>query len=302
VVTLTNPMLLMAPLAGQVPFLWGVAPLLFAIGEWRRGRIRSAVTLAALAQFTHVAVIGPLTLVIVVVAWFWEPDRRALVVGYAVSLLGAVPGVLMMLATPLVSDTTFGTKVTALLETVGARGLVIAGPAVVALLAARRFSWRWPVGVTIGALALAVAVSGPMQLDKAVRALTRRPDPQMAAFVATPVFTTTGTYRYLRRDDAKVGMYQLLRAGARLDSEFFPESMHRVQFPSRVSYEAFVRERGITHVVAFTSAATRVPTVEVALLALLSTGPCSPGGIGVREVARTASYVVYDIDPTPQHC
>ena len=40
------------------------------------------------------------------------------------------------------------------------------------------------------------------------------------------------TYRVLRGGDGKLGMYHVLRAGGRLDSEMFPESMAIRNFPT----------------------------------------------------------------------
>ena len=59
------------------------------------------------------------------------------------------------------------------------------------------------------------------------------------------------TYRILRAADGKVGMYQLLRGGARLDSEFFPESQGRRRFAGLSDYGAFLRDRNVDRVIAF---------------------------------------------------
>ena len=56
------------------------------------------------------------------------------------------------------------------------------------------------------------------------------------------------TYRILRAGDGKVGMYQVLRAGGRLDSEFFPESIVRRTWPSAAEYCTFLRGRHVDRV------------------------------------------------------
>ena len=54
----------------------------------------------------------------------------------------------------------------------------------------------------------------------------------MARFVTSSAFRPGLTYRVLRTSDGKVGMYQVIRAGGRLDSEFFPESIWGGMFAS----------------------------------------------------------------------
>ena len=50
----------------------------------------------------------------------------------------------------------------------------------------------------------------------------------------SPEFVPGATYRVLRgAADAKLGLYHVLRAGGRLDSELFPESMAMRSFATR---------------------------------------------------------------------
>src|SRR5262249_39142688 len=57
VAALLNPTLVMAPIIGQLPFLWAMAFLFAAIGCWRRDRRVAAVILAAISQATHPAIL-----------------------------------------------------------------------------------------------------------------------------------------------------------------------------------------------------------------------------------------------------
>src|SRR5439155_16329773 len=53
---LLNPMLVEAPLLGQLPFLWAAAFLFLATGLWRRNRTVGAAIALGIAEATHPAV------------------------------------------------------------------------------------------------------------------------------------------------------------------------------------------------------------------------------------------------------
>jgi hypothetical protein len=70
----------------------------------------------------------------------------------------------------------------------------------------------------------------------------------MLPFLASSEFEPGATYRVLRASDFKVSLYQLIRAGGRLDSEFFPESIVRRRWPSAGEYGDFLRRRQVDYV------------------------------------------------------
>src|SRR3954452_24608079 len=91
VAALVNPTLVMAPIIGQLPFLWAVAFFFAAVGCWRRGRRLGALVLLVVAQATHPAILMPIAF-LVVAAWFpWERRRRALVLAYGIAVLASLP-------------------------------------------------------------------------------------------------------------------------------------------------------------------------------------------------------------------
>ena len=61
-------------------------------------------------------------------------------------------------------------------------------------------------------------------------------------------------------------MYQVLKAGGRLDSEFFPESIGRRSFATVEAYSAFLRKRRRRQVILFANYDARWSTNEHALL------------------------------------
>jgi hypothetical protein len=299
VATLINPALVAAPLSGQLPFIWAVALLLVAIGCWRRNRRRSATICAGLAQATHAAVVLPLALLLVVCWWPREPQRRRLARCYAISVAIALPAAVLVFISPVVGDTPTSSALANLVGTVSSRGLVLAVP--IALVALRR---RWvatptpwlPVACAAAVAALNAALVLPLHMPGAVAALDRRPNTELLRFIDSPKFVPRATYRILRAQDSRIGMYQLLLHHARLDSEFFPESMARQSWPSIEKYSAFLRARHVDFVIIFDNYDRERHTNEHDLLRTLARRrSCGPGSVGARLVDQGAGFDAYRI-------
>ena len=100
----------------------------------------------------------------------------------------------------------------------------------------------------------------------------------------------------LRIADGKVGMYQVLRAGGRLDSEFFPESIARNSWPDTASYSRFLRQRGVDFVMLWRGYDRRYETNEHALLNRLADSPrCDQHTVDVHLDQHAANYDVYRV-------
>jgi hypothetical protein len=301
---LANPLLVAAPIIGQIPFMWGAALLLGGVGLWRHGHRGTAGLLAGLGQATHPAVVLPIAAGTVAARLRWEPNRRALVAAYAASLVIALPTTVLVLRSPVFQDTTVVTKVSNFFGTDVARAPVILVPAVLVALRARRGrSWPWlaPAAFVV-LLGLNLALAPALESGYAWRALRRQPDTQMLGFVVSGDFVPGATYRILRAGDGKVGMYQVLRGGGRLDSEFFPESIDRRRhWPDAATYLRFLRHRNVDFVMVWASYDSRYRTNEHALLeGIAGPGPCRPGPAGVATVAVTDAYAVFAVDrPCP---
>ena len=295
---LVNPLLVAAPVIGQMPFLWATALLLGAVALWRRGRRVPAVVLAALAQVTHPAVLMPITAGLVA-GWLpWEADRRALLRAYVVSALVALPAALLVYASPVFQEASLATKLTNFAGTVLARGVVVAVP--VALVALRRTGRQWPAVAAVVLLLLAnVAVIGPLGGRYAWGALRRQPNETMLVVARRTGVVRGATYRVLRAGDGKVGTYQLMRLGARLDSEFFPESIDRRSFAGQEAYSAFLRRRRVDFVMVWATYDRKFRTNEHALLDRMShvAAPtaCDGSLVGVAEVAHERSAFLYAV-------
>ena len=250
---LINPALVAAALIGQLPFTWGAALLLLAVAAWRRGRPGWAAVLGALAQVTHPAVVAPLAFGLVALRLPFEPpgdgSRRRLLRWYGLSLLPMIPAAWLVVRSPVFEESSTWVKLSEFVTTLVPRsGVLVIPVALVFLLRpARQRAWVGPAAFVVMAAVLALSWR-PLLLPEASRSLWRKPDQAMLRFLASPSFHPGATYRVLRVPDFKVGMYQLLRAGGRLDSEFFPESIVRRRWPSATEYAEFLRRRHVDYV------------------------------------------------------
>lgn len=296
---LANPALVAAPIIGQLPFVWAMALFLGAVGCWRRQRRWEAALLAGLGQATHPAVVLPIGIALVAGWLWWEPDRRALIRWYCVALLVTLPAALLVFASPVFRDSSQRTIVTAFAETLGVRMVVFLIPLLVCLLGA--LHWRWLAPAAVVAMLVAnVALLGQRDVASAWRALRRNPSTTMLTFVRSDAFVRGATYRVLRAGDSKIGMYQLLQHGGRLDSEFFPESIGIRSWTRQEDYIRFLRSRHVDFVIVFPTFDRAYHTNEHRLLDRLavpvSSSCARAGGARAASVLRRPQYDVYRIE------
>jgi hypothetical protein len=310
VAVLVNPTLVMAAIIGQLPFLWATAFFFAAVGCWRRDRRVLAIVLVAIAQATHPAILIPIAMIVVAVWLPFERRKRALLVGYGCSLLLSLPAAWLVLDSPVMEDTSTGTKIANFAATMAVRIFVIGSPLVLAALQRRGLHWlpkrlvrRGMEPYALGAVAIAIVLNltflQPFELTWAWAGLARRPDKTLAEFAQSSDFTPGVTYRVLRAGDGKVGMYQLLKAGGRLDSEFFPESIGRRSFTGIDTYSEFLRRRGVDTVIVFQTYDARWRTNEHALLdELAAEHECTATQVGASVLQRFDDFDVYRIQRT----
>lgn len=288
---LLNSALLASLLLGQLPFLWASALLLAAVGAWRRDHFWWAIILGGLAQATHAPIVLPLA-GLLVLAWLrWEPRPDRLLVAYGTSLLLAAPAVWFALASPVTLESSFGTIAANFFGTLAERAPVVALPLLLAALQHRRP--RLAPAACAAVLALGIATLPLLHTAQAARALDRRPNTSLLAFIASPAFQPGQTYRFLRVGDDKVGMYELIQHGARLDSSFFPESVHHGSFVNADEYAAFLRQRGVDEVLIYQSDTAAYHSNEQQLLGRLTKSQY--GGVWAEHQLHTADYDLYVI-------
>ena len=66
----------------------------------------AAVVFLVLAQATHPAILMPIAFLVVAVWFVWEPRRRALLVGYGISVLASLPFACLVFDSPVMEDST----------------------------------------------------------------------------------------------------------------------------------------------------------------------------------------------------
>ena len=148
----------------------------------------------------------------------------------------------MVFASPVVDDTSLAVQMSNLIGTVLVRSPVVAWPFVLVWLLPR-LKGSMPYALA-GALVLLNVVFVPVrQNDFGWEALFRHPDTSVRPFIRSELFEKGKTYRILSSRDGKTPMYDLIRSGALLDSEFFPESINRRSFADTSEYVRFLNKR-----------------------------------------------------------
>jgi hypothetical protein len=296
-IALVNPALVIAPIIGQLPFIWGAAMLMAAIGCWRRQRYVEAAVLAGLGQATHPAVVLPIALLLVVGHLKWEPDRRKLLKFYAISFVIALPATWIVFVSPVFVDSSLLVIIGQFFGTLVVRGFVFLVPILLVLFQRVRWSWL-PAALFIFTLLLNPALGDMLDTRYAWGALNRKPNTDLMQFINSPEFEPGKTYRLIRAGDGKVGMYQIVRKGGHLDSEFFPESIDRRSWRDAEAYSKFLRARRVDFVIVYDSYDRRYRTNEHALLDELSGSgldSCDQNLVGTSPLAEAEHYDVYTV-------
>src|SRR5438552_8645034 len=290
---LIEPMLVESVLLGQLPFLWATAFLFAAIACWRRSSPIATAALLGLGEATHPAVILPIVAVLVVARLFFEPERPKLLFVYVASLAIAAPAIWLTVASPTVGESSRAALLGNFFGTVSLRAIVIASP-FIALAVLRTPLARVPAAIFVGLIALSAILVPVRHNEFAWGALNRNADTSFEAFFGTPAFTPGATYRLLRVADGKVAMYEMVKHGGRLDSEFFPESIDRRSWPDTQEYAQFLHKRRVDYVVIFDNYDARYHTNEHELLDVLVSGGGRSGYCAAR-VERGEGYTAYRV-------
>jgi hypothetical protein len=252
----------------------------------------AAAILLGLAQATHAPVLMPIAGVMVFARLRWEPERRPLIGWYAVSLAITAPAAVMVLASPVVEDTSRAALVVNLFGTAGLRAVVVAAPFALAALRKTRAA-AFPAALFAVVLVLNVPLTPIRHNQFAWGSLGRDPDRSMDSFLHSDRFVEGAMYRVARASDGKYGMYDVMRHGGMLDSEMFPESMARRSFASAGDYTAFLAKRKVDFVVITGGYDSLYRTNEHQLLEGLASRP--EGGTCVEVWARNPAYDVYRV-------
>ncbi|HYT38575.1 MAG TPA: hypothetical protein VEN99_03645, partial [Acidimicrobiia bacterium] len=221
--------------------------------------------------------------------------RRRLLRWYGLSLLPMIPAAWLVVRSPVFEDSSTAVKLANFVTTLVPRCLVLVIPVGLVLLfrPGRRRAWTGPAAFAVTAALLAVTWR-PLLLPEASGSLWRKPDRAMLTFLASPSFEPGATYRVLRVPDFKVSLYQLIRAGGKLDSEFFPESIVRRRWPAADEYGDFLRRRHVDYVMIWGRYDRVFHVNEPGRLAEL--GACGAGApVCAREIERNARWTLWAV-------
>jgi glycosyltransferase involved in cell wall biosynthesis len=291
---LANPAIIEALLFGQQAFAWGAALLLFGIAAWRRNRPLLAAVLVGLGQATHAAIVLPIGVLLVAVACFFVTDRRRLLRWYGVALLITLPAVVLVLASPGYADATMRDKLVNFGSTLAPRLLIVLLPIVFVWARNLRIRALAPIALIVS-LGINVAFQYPLNVDFQWDALSREVSTaSLDHYLSSPQFVPGATYRVLRgAGDGKLGLYHVVRAGGRLDSEMFPESMAIRSFPNLHDYDELLCRRHVDYVIAYGSYTASRRTNELALLSELAQRDDGP--VRAKPIESGLGHIVYRI-------
>ncbi len=292
---LANPAIIEALLFGQQSFAWAAALLLFGIAAWRRGHRLWAALLVGVAQATHAAIVLPIALILALVYLPFTREKWALVRWYALSCVLALPAIGLVLATPTNAEISAGARLVDFLITLGPRILVVALPLGFVLM--RRTATRAlaPCALAIS-LIFSAAFEIPLNVGAQWHALWHRAGHtgDLDAYLRSTAFRPGEVYRVLRAKDGKLGLYHVLRAGGRLDSEMFPESMAIKNFRNADDYAALLCDRHVDRVLHYTSYDDVRHTNEAAFLEQLARAASER--VKVHVVASGPGWQAYAVD------
>ena len=241
VAVLVNPSLVVSVMLGQLPFLWAAAAFMVAIGMWRRGGWVAATVLAArgadhppgrdAAGVDHRhpvrAAVRAASRPAAAVLAGGGGRRRAGDVDDG-HLAGGRPDVTLDAALQPRDDGAHP----------GARARHPGVPRRARLAVGEGDAPCRCRSSACRSCSLGLAWL-PFQLDVGWSGVVRtRPPDELKTFLEAQALEPGRIYRVLPGADQKYGLYQVVRHGAVLDSEFFPESLRRKGFQTDEEYAA----------------------------------------------------------------
>jgi hypothetical protein len=290
-----NPAILEGLLFGQQSFLWGAMLLLFGVAAWRRGHHAWAAILIGLGQANHAAIVLPIGLLLVLYLLAVTDDRREVLRWYAVSCVIALPAAGLVLASPTTAQSTISSELSNFFITLGPRVIIVGLPVACVLFQRTGMRALAPLGVAL-ALVGSLAFEIPLNVGQQWQALVHNgtDTATLDAYLRSPAFTPGATYRVLRGGDGKLGLYDVLRAGGRLDSELFPEGMAIRDFRDTYDYAALLCDRHIDQIIHYDTYDHARRTNELAMIKALELH--TSGGVVLRRIASGSGWQVDAVD------
>jgi hypothetical protein len=292
---LANSAILEALLFGQQSFAWGAMLLLFGVAAWRRGHPAWAAVLVGLGQANHAAIVLPMGALLVAYYLPFASDRREVLRWYALSCVLTLPAVWLVFASPTTAQTGTGQEVSNFFITLGPRIIIVGLPVICIWLRRAGVRALAPVGIAL-ALIAHLGFEIPLNVGGQWSALVHNgtDTASLDTYLRSPAFEPGAIYRVLRGADGKLGLYHVLRAGGRLDSELFPESMAIRNFRDVADYTALLCDRRVDQVIHYDTYDEARHTNEVAMIDALERAPA--GSVRLRALARGSGWRVDAVD------
>ena len=292
---LANSAILEALLFGQQSFIWGAMLLLFGVAAWRRGHHAGAAILIGLGQANHAAIVLPIGAVLVAYYLPFAVNRLTVLRWYALSCLMTLPAVWLVFASPTTGETGPGQQVSNFFITLGPRIIIVGLPVICVWLRRAGIPALAPVGIAL-ALIAHLGFEIPLNVGQQWSALVHNgaDTASLDAYLRSPEFVPGATYRVLRGGDGKLGLYRVLRAGGRLDSELFPESMAMRSFHDRADYANLLCDRRVDQVIHYDTYDEARHTNEIAMIDALERAP--DGDVRLRRLAHGSGWQVDAVD------
>ncbi|MDP9336073.1 MAG: hypothetical protein M3Q30_22565 [Actinomycetota bacterium] len=292
---LANPAILEALLFGQQSFAWGAMLLLFGVAAWRRGHHAWAAVLVGVGQANHAAIVLPIGVLLVLACLPFARDRLVILRWYALSCAIALPAVWLVFASPTTAQTSAGQQLSNFWLTLGPRVILVGLPVICVLMRRTGIRALAPVGVVL-ALIGHLSFEIPLNVGAQWHAIVRdgADTATLDAYLRSPDFTPGATYRVLRGGDGRLGLYHVVRAGGRLDSELFPESMAIRSFPDARAYASLLCDRHIDQIIHYDTYDASRHTNERVMIDTLEQARI--GGVSLRPIASGTGWEVDAVD------
>ncbi len=288
---LANPAILEALLFGQQSFAWGAMFLLFGVAAWRRGHFAWAAILVGIGQADHAAIVLPIGVLLVVYAYVVSTEQRELLRWYPLSCAMTLPAVWLVFASPTTAQSSLSVEISNLFITLGPRILIVGLPIICVLVQRTGTRALAPIGLGLALIAhLGFEIPLNVGLQWSALVHTGTDSATLDTYLRSPEFVPGATYRVLRGGDGKIGFYRVLRAGGRLDSELFPESMAIRSFRDTRDYATLLCDRQIDQIIHDDSYDTGRHTNERVMIASLE--QTTVAGVHLRRIAGGTGWQV----------
>jgi hypothetical protein len=179
--------------------------------------------------------------------------------------------------------------------TLGPRIIIVGLPVICVWLRRARVRALAPVGIAL-ALVAHLGFEIPLNVGQQWRALVHdgADTKSLDAYLRSPEFVPGATYRVLRGGDGKLGLYHVLLAGGRLDSELFPESMAMRSFRDAADYAHLLCDRDVDRIVHYDTYDEARQTNEIGMIGALEAETIR--GVRLRPVARGSGWQLDAVD------